>query len=118
MAYITEAELEGITGRTFGAATPLTTTKVGLLVTQMSAKLDAVCAVDEGNYGTDTTCPEWCKQAVLSACTMVVDNIYIKAGHTELEILRVINEFAKKRKSSIDTLPKFSKRTPDSSGVV
>lgn len=118
MVYVTQAELEEITGRSFSddPATPLTATQIGKLVTQMSAKLDGVCAVDEGNFGNATTCPEWCKQAVLSACIMIVDNIYLNAENTELEILRVLNMFAKKRKSSTDTLPKFSQRIPDSSG--
>lgn len=118
MAYITEAELEGITTLTFDADSPITTTQMTELIAQMSSKLDAVCAVDEANFGSATTCPEWVKQAVLSACTMVVENIYYDAGHTELQILRVLNEFAKKRKSSTDTLPKFSRRSPDSSGNI
>ena len=118
MAYITEAELEGITTLTFNADSPITTTQMTELIAQMSAKLDAVCSVDDAHFGSATTCPEWVKQAVLSACCMKIDNIYYGAEHTELQILRVINEFAKKRKSSTDTLPKFSRRSPDSSGRI
>jgi len=76
MAYVTEAEIEAYTGKSFTATSVITSTQIGVMATQFSAKLDGFAGVDEGTYGTDTTCDEWVKQAVLSVISYAITQYY------------------------------------------
>ena len=117
MAYATEAELEAImmvSSTFFGASTPITTTMVTAILTQYSALLDGLTGNTEANFGTDTTCPEWVKQAVLATSAARIEAYYDDKVFTPEDAERIMMRFIGKRDS--DLRPSFSQKSPSSSG--
>ena len=112
MAYFTETELESIMVKSFTSATPITSTQIGTLATEISAKLDGLVQQAEGSYGTDTTCEQWVKQACLAAASYKVNCIYAGEFVDEIKLIRIMKEVIKSKKPR----SKFSVRSPDSSG--
>ena len=117
MAYATEAELEAImlvSTSFFGASTPITTTMVTALLTQYSALLDALTGHDEANFGDDTTCAEWVKQAVLATTAARIEAHYNDKEFTTEDAERVMKKFIGNRDA--DLRPTFSQKIPSSAG--
>jgi hypothetical protein len=117
MVYATEAELEAIMlvpTTFFGAATPITTTMVTAILTQYSALLDGLTGNTEANFGTDTTCPEWVKQAVLATSAARIEAYYNNEAFTPEDAERVMKKYVHLRDT--DLRPSFSQKIPSSVG--
>ena len=69
MAYATEAEFEGLTGRTISATTKPTSTQLGVMLTEVSNRLDGLCHESAGGLGT----LEWTTQAVIAGVSFIID---------------------------------------------
>jgi hypothetical protein len=114
--YATEAELEGFTSKTFSATSPVTSTNATNMLTYVSAQLDGLCGQDSSGYyfGTDSTCPYWCKSAVLSACAYKIYRIYQGKEPDEREVIKILKSYIVNRDS--DLRPVFATHTPNSVG--
>lgn len=118
--YANETEFSSKTARTFDANSTISSTQIKVLLDQMSAQLDGLMGQDEGHLGTDETCPEWAKQAVMSAAKMVVDARYsddIKTPSEE-DIIKVLKSYMEGR-SADQSIPKkmfYNQQYPSRSG--
>ena len=81
----TEAELEGRTGRDFDATTPITST----IVTQMVSDMDAlVDQVDKDNSASSADK----KQAALAAAAETVDKVYVGEEVDQDALIEIIQK--------------------------
>ena len=113
MVYATEAELEAVMMMSttfFGASTPITTTMVTAILTQYSALLDGLAGRSEGHFGTDTTCDEWVKQAVLAAAAARIEAKINDKEFTTQQAIDIIKRFMNLRDSSLK--PRFHQKQP------
>lgn len=115
--YATVTELQERSTRTFGAATPITTTQAGVMLDQISAQLDGILGRDEGTLGDSDTVPEWAKQAVLGAAIAYVNSVYEKGTPlTQQELNDLLRDYTK----NVDAYPNskffFGQERPNSSG--
>ncbi len=118
--YANETEFKEKTARNFDATTPISTIQIKVLLDQLSSQLDAIMGEAEGHMGTDETCPEWAKQAVLSAAKMIVDaksSDDIK-DPSEEDIIKVLKDYAEGRSAdeATRTLMTYNQKYPNSSG--
>lgn len=116
MGYATEAELEAITARDFSATTPVTSTQIAAFLTQISALLDALHDQDEGDFGAETTCEEWVKQAVLAASAYRIDCIYYRTIHDPEKVIQILRSYSGKKGTTNSGAPSYSNLYNDGSG--
>lgn len=105
-----------MTTKTFSATSTVTSTQIGVFLTQMSALLDALHDQDEGDYGTDTTCEEWVKQAVLAACVYKVESIYLLQVADPEKIKSILESYSGKKGTTDGASPHYDNIYHDSAG--
>ena len=118
MTYVTADELIGYSARDFDEDSPVSVAQLEVMLTEWSNKLDGLADVDTGHFGTDATAPRWAKEAVKTAVSMKLENIYDEGEHTEVDILNAMKAFMQTRDRTTYLFPKFPAYHPDSQGNV
>ena len=114
--YATEAELEGLTGKAFTSSSPVTSTQVVLILTQMSARLDGLLGLAEQTHGDDSACDEWTKQAVLAAADYYTHKRWIGEEPDQVMINTIIQSFFTNVDTERATRVKYYQDRPTASG--
>ena len=114
--YATEAELEELTGKAFTTTSPVTSTQVVLILTQMSARLDGLLGLAEQTHGTDTAADEWTKQAVIAAADYYTHKRWIGEEPDQILINEIIQSFFSNVDTERATRIKYFADRPNASG--
>ena len=114
--YATETELEAFSGKSFTATSPVTSSQVVLILTQMSARLDGLVGQSEQNFGDDSTCPEWVKQAVIAASDYFVHKRWIAEEPDQMLVNSIIEGFFSGKDTDRALRMSFFSERPNASG--
>ena len=114
--YVTEVELEEFTGKAFTSTSPVTSTQVVLILTQMSARLDGLLGLTEQTHGTDSACDEWVKQAVIAAADYYTHKRWIGEEPDQIILNTIIQSFFANVDTERATRVKYYQDRPNASG--
>ena len=109
MAYFTEAELEGLTGKAFTATSLVTTTQITALAQEISNTFDALMQQTVGSETPD----EFVTQACLAAAVYTIGQIYAGEPVDPIEQAKKLKYYMTPIKG-VNT--SYSQEQPDSTG--